>query len=60
MSVCGYIGIYLAVYCPETKGGFGLEEKVKVFCSLGRTKCGVLRNVLPPIVDPVLWHMNLL
>ena len=27
MLVCGYIGIYLAVYGPEIIGGFGHEEK---------------------------------
>ena len=27
MSVCGYIGTYLAVYGPQIIGGFGLKEK---------------------------------
>ena len=44
--------IYLAVYGPETKGGFGLEEKTKAVCSLGRkTGYGGLRNVRPPVID---------
>ena len=31
VSVCGYIRIYLAVYGPENKGGFGLEKKREPF-----------------------------
>ena len=25
-----FVTFYLVVYCPETIGGFGLEEKVKL------------------------------
>ena len=56
MSGGGYIRIYLAVQGPETKGGFGLEEKsqkTKAVCDLGRTNYGGLRNVRPPIIDPL-------
>ena len=53
MSVGGYILIYLAVYGPETKGGFGLEGKTKAVCGVGRTNYGGLRNVRPPIIDPL-------
>ena len=53
MSVCGYIHIYLAVYDPEIIGGFGLEGKPKAVCGLGRTNYGGLRNVRPPIIDPL-------
>ena len=52
MSVSGYIRIYLAVYVPEDKGGFGLEEKTKAICGLGKTNYGSLWNVRPPIIDP--------
>ena len=52
MSVCGYIRIYLAVYSLENKGGFGLEEKTKAVCGLGRTNYDGLRNVRLPIIDP--------
>ena len=45
MSVFGYIRIYLAVYGPENKGGFGLEEKTKEVCGLGRTNYAGLQNV---------------
>ena len=34
------------------KGGFGLKEKTKAVCGLGRIKLGGLRNVRPPIIDP--------
>ena len=56
MSVGRYIRIYLAVYGPEIIGGFGLEEKsqkTKAVCGLGRTNYGGLRNVRPPIIDPL-------
>ena len=61
MSVCGYICIYLVVYGPETKGGFGLEEKsqkTKAVCGLGRTNYGGLRNVRPPIIDPLMSFVS--
>ena len=51
MSVCGYIRIYLAVYGPENKGGFGLEGKKKAVCGVGRTNYGGLRKVRPPIIE---------
>ena len=56
MSVCGYIRIYLAVYGPEIIGGFGLEEnsqKAKAVGGLGRTNYGGLRNLRPPVIDPL-------
>ena len=56
MSVCGYIRIYLAVYGPGIIGGFSLEEKsqiTKEVCGLGKTNYGGLRNVRPPIIDPL-------
>ena len=56
MSVGGYIRICLAVYGPEIIGGFGLEEKTKAVCGLGRTNYGGLRNVRPPIIDPPKSH----
>ena len=43
-----FVGIYLVVYSPETKGSFSLEEKsqkTKAVCSVGRTNYGSLRNV---------------
>ena len=54
MSVCGYIRLYLAVVSPENKGSFGLEEKMKSVCALGKTNYSGLRNVRPPIIDPHL------
>ena len=56
MSVCGYIRIYLVVYGPEIIGGFGLEEnsqKTKAVGGLGRTNYGGLRNLRPPMIDPL-------
>ena len=50
------VGFYRAVYGPEIIGAFGLEDKkreTKVVCSLGRTNYGGLRNVQPPIIDPL-------
>ena len=41
MSVWGYVRIYLAIYGPEIQGGFGLEEKTKEVCGLGRTTMAV-------------------
>ena len=32
------------------------KEKTKAVCSLGRTNYGGLRNVLPPIIDPLYMH----
>ena len=49
--------LYLAVYGSEIIGGFGLEEEsqnTKVVCGLGRTNYGGLRNVRPPIIDPLI------
>ena len=56
VSVCGYIRICLAVYGSEIIGGLGVEEKsqkTKAVCVLGRTNYGGLRNVRPPIIDPI-------
>ena len=61
MSICGYIRIYLAVYGPEIIGGFGFEEKsnkTKAVCGLRRTNYGSLRNVRPPIIDPLFLLLN--
>ena len=52
----GYIRIYLAVYGPEIIGGFVLDEKsqkANAVIGLGRTNYGGLRNVRPPIIDPL-------
>ena len=56
MSGYGYIRIYLAVYGQEIIGAFGLKEKsqnTKAVCGLGRTNYGGLRNLRPPIIDPL-------
>ena len=56
MSVGGYNCIYLAVYVPEIINSFGHEEtsqKMKEVCGLGRRNYGGLRNVRPPIIDPL-------
>ena len=52
MPVCGYIHTYQAIYGPENKGSFCLEEKTKAVCILGRINYGGLWNVRPPIIDP--------
>ena len=55
LSVGNFV-FYLAVYGPEIIGGFGLEEKsqkAKYVCGLGRRNYGGLRNVWPPIIDPL-------
>lgn len=42
------------VYGPEIIGDFGLEEKTKAVCWLGRTNYGGLWNVHPLIIDPLI------
>ena len=54
MSVCGYIRIYLAVYGPEIIGGFGQNKKA--VCGLRKRNYGGLRNMRPPIIDPLGWR----
>ena len=51
MSVSGYIRIYRAVYGPENKGGFGLEEKTKEVCGLGRLNNGGMCD-RSALIDP--------
>ena len=53
VSVCRCIRIYLVAYGPEIKGDFALEGKTEAVCGLGRTNYGGLRNVRPPIIDPL-------
>ena len=57
VSVCGYIPIYLAVYGPETKGSFGLEEKTKEVSGVRRTNFGGLWNVRSPIIDSHVMYI---
>ena len=49
-----FVTFYLAVYCPETIGGFGLEEKSKTKSSLRSRKNKLLQFVecVTPIIDP--------
>ena len=37
----------------------GKSKKTKAFCGLGRTNYGGLRNVRPPIIDPLIWWLHL-
>ena len=48
--------VFIWRFTVQKLGGFGLEEKskkTKVVCGLRITNYGGLRNVRPPIIDPI-------
>ena len=53
MSVCGYICIIWRFTVQKIRLVSVLSKKTTAVCGLGRTNYGSLRNVPPPIIDPL-------